>query len=84
MQTSKLPAISNYRKEGNAKMSNNLMSAGSFVTIGKPAVQHHYKPKTKKVEMVEATKNFLRAKKTNFSRGKYQKAASKDSLIKKP
>lgn len=49
------------------------MSAGSFVTIGKPAVNHHYKPKTKKLESVDPTKNFLKAKKTHFSVNKLKK-----------
>lgn len=51
-------------------MQANLLSAGSFVTIGKPAVNHRYKPKIKKIEYVEPAKNYLKAKKYNVSKGK--------------
>ena len=64
-------------------MHTNLLSAGSFVTIGKPAVNHHYKPKTKKVLVVEPTKNFLKAKRQNFSKGKIIKIAHDKEPIQK-
>lgn len=41
--------------------------------VGKPAVQHHYKPKIIKVETIDATKKFLRAKGRNTSKAKSNK-----------
>ena len=49
IQVKKLPTFSNNRKQAVNKITSNLLSAGSFVTIGKPPVDHHYKPKIKKV-----------------------------------
>ena len=37
------------RKEVITKIQNNLVSAGSYVVIGKPAVNHRYKAKVKKL-----------------------------------
>lgn len=35
--------------------------------VGKPAVNHRYKPKSKKIEAPEKVKTFLRAKKCSYS-----------------
>jgi hypothetical protein len=64
-------------------MHANLLTAGSFVTIGKPAVSHHFKPKIKKVEIIEPTKNFLKAKKHNFSKGKIMKVVHDKEIFHK-
>lgn len=44
----------------------------SFVTIGRPAVSHHYKPKAKpkEVEAGSKQKTFLRAKKRSYTNAK--------------
>jgi hypothetical protein len=54
------------------------------VTIGKPAVNHHYKPKVRKLEMIDPARNFLRAKKHNSSKGKaYKVQPDKQAISKK-
>lgn len=46
-------------------MQMNLLTAGSYVTVGKPPINHHYKPKPRKLEAVEKNvKHFLKAKKS--------------------
>lgn len=48
-----------------------MVPAGSFVTVGRPAVSHHYKPK--KIissEINEKPKTFLKARKGTFSKMK--------------
>ena len=48
-------------------MQLNLLAAGSYVMVGKPAVNHRYKPKNKKMEAPEKVKTFLKAKKCSYS-----------------
>ena len=83
LQPKKLPPVSNNRKQLVNKITTNFISAGSFVTIGKPAVNHHYKPKIKKVQAVEPTKNFLKAKRNKFSKGKIGKVVVLKEVIHK-
>jgi hypothetical protein len=71
---SKPQGTANGRKDNLSKFQTNLLSAGSVVTIGKPAVNPHFKPSTKRLEYVEPSKNFLRSKKQAFSKGKLHKA----------
>lgn len=76
----------NHRKDNIAKLQTNLLSAGSIVTIGKPAVNPHFKPSAKRLEVTQPSKNFLRAKKQAFSKGKLHKviiAQNKQHPIKK-
>lgn len=47
-----------------------MAAAGSFLTIGRPAVNHHYKPKVKKIEPIDRPKQFLRSKKGIYSKPK--------------
>ena len=42
---------SNHRKDNITKLQTNLLSAGSIVTIGKPAVNPHFKPSAKRLEV---------------------------------
>lgn len=51
-------------------MQLNIVATGSFLTVGKPAVSHHYKPKTKNVEPIQKPKSFLKAKKQSYSKPK--------------
>lgn len=58
----------------------NLLAAGSYVTVGKPPINHHYKPKVKKLEANEKNpKQFLKAKKSEVSKPKINKAVTCDS-----
>ncbi len=51
-------------------MQLNIVAAGSFLTVGKPAVSHHYKPKAKNAEPIQKPKSFLKAKKFSYSKPK--------------
>lgn len=51
-------------------MQMNIVPAGSFLTVGRPAVSHHYKPKAKNTEPVQKPKSFLKAKKFSYSKPK--------------
>ena len=65
-------------------MQYKLPSKSSFVTIGRPAVSHHYKPKAKPRDSQIKSKGFLKAKKYDYS-GRTTKVSQKkirEELIK--
>lgn len=69
------------------KMQMNLVPAGSFVTVGKPAVSNQYKPRRKELEPADKPKSFLKAKKCSYSKPKPKitpNIRSKPSTIKVP
>jgi hypothetical protein len=66
-------------------MQLNLHNAGSYLVVGRPPVNHHYKPKPKKLEPIEKkTKDFLKAKRSD-SKPKFNPApSSRSNLLKQP
>jgi len=59
-----------------------MASGTSFLKVGKPTVQHHYKPVKKTIQPKE-TKKFLKAKKEEKTNEKRKFSTQKSSSVKK-